>query len=155
MLHTYKTTQLLKSDIDTVWDFMRSPKNLAKITPLHMGFNIVGETSDIDTMYAGQIIEYYIKPIAGIPIHWVTEITQVKHKEYFIDEQRFGPYALWHHKHFLKVVEGGIEMTDIVHYKLPLGFIGRIANALFVRNEVEKIFNFRFKKIEELFNHGK
>ena len=80
MLHTYKTTQLLKSDIDTVWDFMRSPKNLAKITPLHMGFHIVGETSDIDTMYAGQIISYILKPLFNIPIKWMTEITHVKDK---------------------------------------------------------------------------
>ncbi|MEQ1732402.1 MAG: SRPBCC family protein [Bacteroidia bacterium] len=155
MLHHYTTTQFIKSDIDTVWDFMRSPKNLAKITPAHMGFNIVGYTEGIETMYAGQIIEYYVKPIAGIPLHWATEITQVKHKEYFIDEQRFGPYTFWHHKHFLKVVEGGVEMTDIIHYKAPFGIIGRIANALFIKQQVKAIFDYRFKKIDELFNNGK
>ena len=117
-----------------------------------MGFNLVGETSDIETMYAGQIIEYYVKPIAGIPLHWVTEITQVRHKEYFIDEQRFGPYSLWHHKHFLKIVEGGVEMTDIIHYKVPFGFIGKMANSLFIKKQVQKIFEYRFKKIDELFN---
>jgi ligand-binding SRPBCC domain-containing protein len=102
-------------------------------------------------MYAGQIIEYKVKPILGIPLYWMTEITQVKDQQYFIDEQRFGPYTLWHHQHHFKAVPEGVEMTDIVHYKIPLGFIGRIANTIFVQKQLKNIFDFRFKAAEEYF----
>jgi ligand-binding SRPBCC domain-containing protein len=155
MLHTIKTTQFLKSDLNTVWDFMRSPGNLEKITPSYMGFNIISDRKEIETMYPGQIIEYYVTPVLGLKMHWVTEITHVEHLKYFVDEQRFGPYKLWHHKHFLKEVSGGVEMIDIVHYKIPFGFIGKIANTLFIKNKLKEIFDYRFKKLEELFNHGK
>jgi ligand-binding SRPBCC domain-containing protein len=155
MLHTLKTTQILKSDMDTVWKFMSSPKNLARITPDYMGFQILSDEEDLKEMYSGQLIEYYVTPVMGIKMHWVTEITHVQDKHYFVDEQRFGPYALWHHKHFLKEVSEGIEMTDIVHYKIPLGFIGRIANTLFIKNKVKEIFDHRYSILEELFNHGK
>ncbi|MEO6901678.1 MAG: SRPBCC family protein [Bacteroidia bacterium] len=151
MLHTLQTHQLIKSDIKTVWEFMSSPKNLAIITPDYMGFEMI---NNIDTgkMYTGQIIEYYVKPIMNIKLYWVTEITHVKENEFFIDEQRFGPYAFWHHKHFLKEVPEGIEMYDLVHYKLPFGFIGKMANALFVKKQLKEVFDYRFKKVEEIFN---
>jgi ligand-binding SRPBCC domain-containing protein len=155
MLHTLTTTQFLKSDIDTLWLFMSSPKNLATITPPYMGFHILSDDKDIVYMYPGQIIEYFVTPVLGIKMHWVTEITHVKSRQYFVDEQRFGPYKLWHHKHFLKEVEGGVEMIDIIHYKIPFGFIGRIANALFIKNKIKEIFDYRFKKLEELYNHAK
>jgi len=102
-------------------------------------------------MYAGQLIEYTVKPVAGIPLYWMTEITQVKDRTYFIDEQRFGPYSLWHHQHHFKEIPGGVEMTDIIHYKNPLGILGRIANDLFVKNKLKTIFDYRFKKVEEMF----
>jgi ligand-binding SRPBCC domain-containing protein len=155
MLHTLKTTQILKSDMDTVWEFMSSPKNLARITPDYMGFQILSDEEDLKEMYSGQLIEYYVTPVMGIKMHWVTEITHVQDKHYFVDEQRFGPYALWHHKHFLKEVPEGIEMTDIIHYKIPFGFIGRIANTLFIKKKVKEIFDHRYSILEELFNHGK
>jgi ligand-binding SRPBCC domain-containing protein len=151
MLHTFTTKQLINSDIQSVWDFISSPGNLAKITPEFMGFDIIGNKSDLGKMYPGQIIEYYVSPFAGIKMHWVTEITHVKDKEYFVDEQRSGPYSMWHHQHFLREVEGGVEMTDIVHYKAPLGFLGKIANALFIRKQLKKIFDYRYRKIEEIF----
>lgn len=154
MLHTLRTTQLLKSDMNTVWEFMSSPMNLAKITPSYMQFNILSDKNDLKEMYPGQLIEYTVTPLLGIKMYWATEITHVQNKQYFVDEQRFGPYKLWHHKHFLKEVPGGIEMTDVVHYKIPLGFIGRMANRLFIQNKVKEIFDYRFKKLEELFNHG-
>ena len=154
MLHTLRTTQLLKSDVNTVWEFMSSPMNLAKITPSYMQFNILSDKNDLKEMYPGQLIEYTVTPLLGIKMYWATEITHVQNKQYFVDEQRFGPYKLWHHKHFLKEVPGGIEMTDVVHYKIPLGFIGRMANRLFIQNKVKEIFDYRFKKLEELFNHG-
>ena len=151
MLHTLQTKQFIKSDIQTVWDFMSSPENLAKITPPYMGFKILTDLNN-SKMYPGQIIEYYVTPVAGTKMHWVTEITHVKNLEFFVDEQRFGPYSFWHHKHFLKQVDGGVEMTDIVHYKAPFGIIGKIANALFIGKKIKEIFDFRYKKLEEIFN---
>lgn len=152
MLHTIQSKQFIKSDITTVWQFISSPKNLALITPPHMGFDIISQEADAENMYAGQIIEYYVKPLLGIKMHWVTEITQVKVNEYFVDEQRVGPYTLWHHQHFIKEMDGGVEMTDIVHYKAPFGFLGRMANALFIKKQLKTIFDYRYNKIEELFN---
>lgn len=155
MLHTLKTSQFLKSDIGSVWDFMSSPANLAVITPTYMGFKILSDQEDIKKMYPGQIIEYKVTPVLGIGMQWVTEITHVLHHRYFVDEQRFGPYSFWHHKHFLKEVPGGVEMTDILHYKIPFGFIGSIVNSLYIRNKIKEIFDYRFQKLEKLFNDGK
>ncbi len=155
MLHTLKTNQVLKSDIKTVWDFMSSPKNLALITPSYMGFNILSDQEDIKIMYPGQIIEYDVTPLMGIKMQWVTEITHVVHHQYFVDEQRFGPYAFWHHKHFLKEVSGGVEMSDLLHYKVPFGVLGKVVNAIFIKNKINEIFDYRFNKLEQLFNQGK
>lgn len=118
-----------------------------------MRFEIIGDKNDLRKMYTGQIIEYFVSPVAGIRMHWVTEITHVSENEYFVDEQKIGPYSLWHHKHFLKEVDGGIEMTDIVHYKAPLGILGDLVNSLFIRNQLKKIFDYRYKKIDEIFNN--
>jgi ligand-binding SRPBCC domain-containing protein len=148
--HSIKTVQKIPVSLDKAWDFFSNPANLQAITPDGMGFKTISKHHG-DIMYAGQIIEYTVKPILGIPIYWMTEITQVKDKEYFIDEQRFGPYSLWHHQHHFKTIEGGVEMTDIIHYKNPLGFIGRIANSLFVKKKLDTIFKYRFQKVEELF----
>jgi ligand-binding SRPBCC domain-containing protein len=115
-----------------------------------MSFSIIS-TFHGDRMYAGQIIEYKVVPMLGIPVYWMTEITHVESRKYFIDEQRFGPYALWHHQHHFKEIAGGVEMTDIVNYRMPLGFIGRMANDLFVKGELKSIFDFRSAKVEEMF----
>ena len=115
-----------------------------------MGFKVISKHHG-DTMYAGQNIEYTVKPLLGIHLYWMTEITQVKDNQYFIDEQRFGPYSLWHHQHHFKAMEGGVEMTDIVHYKNPLGVLGRLANTFFVKKKLDTIFNYRYQKVEELF----
>jgi ligand-binding SRPBCC domain-containing protein len=151
MIYTLQTTQLIKNDIKTVWEFMSSPQNLAAITPDYIGFEIINNLHT-GKMYAGQIIEYYVKPIMNIKLHWVTEITYVKENEFFIDEQRFGPYAFWHHKHFLKEVPQGVEMYDLIHYKLPFGFIGKIGNNLFVKKQLKEVFDYRYQKLEEIFN---
>jgi ligand-binding SRPBCC domain-containing protein len=148
--HTIKTVQKLPISLEEAWAFFSSPVNLAKITPEHLGFKMISSYHG-DTMYAGQIIEYQVKPVLGIPMYWMTEITQVVDKKYFIDEQRYGPYSLWHHQHHFKAIEGGVEMTDIVHYKIPLGFLGRIANSLFVKNQLKQIFTYRFTKTNEVF----
>ena len=131
------------------WDFLSDPKNLKVITPDHMGFNI---TSGADRpMFQGQIIQYIVKPFPGYSTKWVTEITHVKEGEYFVDEQRFGPYSLWHHKHFIKEIEGGVEMEDIIDYKIPFGILGQLAQPLVVKKQLQQIFNYRETKLNELF----
>ena len=118
-----------------------------------MQFEVVNYEIHQEKMYAGQIIEYYVTPFAGFRTHWVTEITHVTENEYFSDEQRIGPYKLWHHQHFIKKVEGGFEMTDLVHYKVPFGFIGEIVNSLIIKKKLKGIFDYRYKKFEEMFNY--
>lgn len=136
--------------MEKAWDFFSSPANLQQITPSSLGFSIISKFHG-DNMYAGQVIEYKVRPVMGIPLYWMTEITHVSEGKYFVDEQRFGPYSLWHHQHHFRVVEGGVEMTDIVHYKLPFWFLGDIANSLLVKRQLKGIFDFRFKKVESLF----
>jgi ligand-binding SRPBCC domain-containing protein len=139
----------IKSDIQTVWDFFSSPQNLKKITPAHMGFHIIAGGQGL--MYPGHIISYKVKPLFGIPMLWVTEITHVVDKQFFVDEQRIGPYRMWHHEHHFVPVDGGVEMTDIVSYALPFGFIGRLAHRILVRKKVENIFKFRKRVINTYF----
>lgn len=148
--HSIKTVQKIPVSLEKAWEFFSNPANLQAITPGNMGFKIIS-TYQGEKMYAGQLIEYTVKPVAGIPVYWMTEITQVKDRQYFIDEQRFGPYKLWHHQHHFKEIPGGVEMTDIVHYKNPLWVLGKLANVLFVKNKLKSIFTYRFQKVEELF----
>ena len=144
-------TQILPISLAQAWDFFSSPQNLSKITPKHMGFEILYISGGAKA-YAGQIIRYNVNVLPGIKMHWVTEITQVKESAHFIDEQRFGPYALWHHQHHFKEVPGGVEMTDEVNYALPLGILGRLAHALFVGGEVKRIFDHRYRVLEKYFD---
>jgi ligand-binding SRPBCC domain-containing protein len=148
--YSLKKVQRLPISLDEAWDFFSSPRNLKEITPAYMGFTILSN-SDSEKMYAGQIITYKVRPVLGIPLFWMTEITHVEDKKYFVDEQRFGPYALWHHAHFFKAIEGGVEMTDLVNYKLPLGFLGNIAHAVFAKKQLEGIFDYRVKVLDEKF----
>lgn len=127
------------------WDFLSSPKNLQKITPEKMGFTILSGADR--PMYAGQIIQYKVSPLPGYTTKWVTEITHVKQGTYFVDEQRFGPYALWHHKHFINEVEGGVEMEDIIDYKLPFGILGQIAHPIVVKKQLSQIFEYREQEL--------
>ncbi len=143
------TKQLVPITLKEAWDFFSSPKNLKEITPDYMGFHIRSEYDG--KMYPGQIIEYTVKPVLGIPMYWMTEITQVKEQHFFIDEQRVGPYNMWHHQHFFREVEGGVEVEDMVHYRLPLGPLGNIAHALFVKKQLQGIFDYRKKVLEERF----
>jgi ligand-binding SRPBCC domain-containing protein len=140
--------QLVPATIDEVWDFISSPENLNEITPDYMGFDIASEDLP-DKMYPGMIISYKVRPLLGIPMTWVTEITHVVEKKYFVDEQRIGPYALWHHQHFIVPHENGVMMRDIVSYKPPLGFLGSIANMLFIRRQLEGIFAYREKALKK------
>ncbi len=148
-IYTLHKKQNIPISKEEAWKFLSDPKNLKKITPEYMGFDIVSGAEK--EMYPGQIIEYIVKPVFGIPNKWVTEITHVVENKFFVDEQRFGPYALWHHKHFLKEIPGGVEMEDLIHYKVPFGIIGQLVNPILVRPKLEEIFEFRRNKLIELF----
>jgi ligand-binding SRPBCC domain-containing protein len=153
-IYNLKRTQFLPISIKEAWEFFSSPANLSKITPGHMGFKIL-YMSGGPKMYPGQVIRYIVYGLPGIPMNWMTEITHVQEPNYFVDEQRFGPYALWHHQHHFKEVEGGVEMTDEVNYAIPLGFLGRLANWLFVAREVNRIFDHRYNVLESYFTKEK
>lgn len=144
-------TQLLKASMNEVWDFISSPQNLKVITPDHMGFQVTSD-SDSKTMYPGMIITYKVSPLLGIKMDWMTEITHVSEKNFFVDEQRLGPYKLWHHQHKIKQVEEGVLMTDIVTYIPPYGLIGRLANSLFIKKQLEEIFAYRNVVLHKMFN---
>ncbi|MBB2149321.1 SRPBCC family protein [Pedobacter gandavensis] len=146
-----KFSQQLPVPLATAWDFFSSPMNLAKITPAKMAFQVTSGVQIQEKMYPGMIITYKVSPLLGIKLNWMTEITQVKDQEYFIDEQRFGPYRFWHHQHHFRAINGGVEMNDILTYGLPMGIFGRIANTLFVAAELQQIFKFRKNKVIELF----
>lgn len=148
-VYRLSSKQQLPISMDEAWFFLSNPANLKEITPKYMSFDIISGADR--PMFSGQIIQYIVTPILGIKTTWVTEITHVVAKEYFVDEQRFGPYALWHHKHFIKPIKGGVEMEDIIDYKLPLGFLGRLVHPFLVKPKLTEIFNYRTKKLVELF----
>lgn len=141
-----KRVQVLHTTLDAAWDFFSRPDNLNEITPPYMKFKTRSNSGE-GKIFAGQIITYTVRPLPGIPMFWMTEISHVKDKEYFVDEQRFGPYAFWHHSHFFKEVADGVEMTDVVHYKLPFGFAGLLGKGL-VKRQLENLFNYRYKVLE-------
>jgi ligand-binding SRPBCC domain-containing protein len=149
-VHSIKTVQKIPVSIEEAWNFFSSPANLQAITPGNMRFKVISKNHG-EKMYSGQVIEYKVSPLLRIPLYWMTEITHAEKLKYFIDVQRKGPYSLWHHQHHFKKMEGGVEMTDIVHYKNPWGFIGEIANSVFIKRQLKKIFEYRFLKVEELF----
>jgi ligand-binding SRPBCC domain-containing protein len=152
--YQFYKTQIIKGSIEEVWDFISSPENLKEITPDYMGFEITsGNLSE--KMYPGMIISYKVKPLLGIKMLWVTEITHVEEKRYFVDEQRIGPYSIWHHQHFIEPAGQGVLMTDIVSYKPPLGFLGALANTIFIGKRLDNIFTYREKKLEKLFPGSK
>ncbi len=146
----FQTVQFLPISLERAWDFFTDPANLEKLTPGDMMFRI---TSDFNSkkIYPGMIITYLVSPLFRIPIQWITEITHVKYNEYFIDNQISGPFKIWHHQHHFRIVEGGVEMTDIVHYIVGFGFLGRIANTLVVKKRVRRIFEYRRRILSESF----
>lgn len=148
-LYQLHSKQLLPITQQEAWDFLSDPKNLKVITPDAMGFEVLSGADR--KMYSGQIIQYNVSPFPGYKTRWVTEITHVKEGEYFVDEQRFGPYALWHHKHFIRKVQNGVEMEDIIDYKVPFGILGQLGNNLVIKKQLTKIFKYREEKLIELF----
>ena len=148
--YTLTQEQTLPCTLDQAWDFFSSPRNLKEITPDYLGFEITSPEL-ADKMYQGQIISYKVTPLLGIKLNWMTEITQVEDKKYFVDNQRFGPYKLWHHQHWFEEVSGGVKMKDIISYVLPFGPLGRIAHWLFIRKQLEGIFDYRTEVTDRLF----
>jgi ligand-binding SRPBCC domain-containing protein len=148
-IYQFKAKQLLPISIDKAWEFFSNPNNLPKITPPWLNFKVTSQLDD--KMYAGMIITYLVRPILNIPTTWVTEITHVREPNFFVDEQRFGPYKLWHHQHIFREAAGGVEMEDIVSYAVPFGFVGSIVNRLIISKKINEIFSFRKEKLTELF----
>jgi ligand-binding SRPBCC domain-containing protein len=148
--YQFHKQQKIRTTIDEIWNFISSPANLKEITPDYMGFDITTKNLP-DKMYAGMVISYEVSPLLGIKTTWVTEITHIIEKKYFVDEQRVGPYSLWHHQHILEPLEDGVLMSDIVSYQPPFGFLGALANKLIIKNKLNEIFDFRTKAIETKF----
>jgi ligand-binding SRPBCC domain-containing protein len=148
-IYQFRSKQFLPISIKEAWVFFSNPNNLPKITPPWLNFEV---TTQLDSkMYAGMIITYLVRPLLNIPTTWVTEITHVREPNFFVDEQRFGPYKLWHHQHIFRESENGTEMEDNVTYAVPFGFIGRIANSLIISKKINQIFSFRSRVLLELF----
>jgi len=148
-IYSVRAKQRLPISKQEAWDFLSKPENLKTITPTYMGFNILSGADR--PMYAGQIIQYIVTPVLKIKTKWVTEITHVVDGSYFVDEQRFGLYALWHHKHFVKEIDGGVELEDIIDYKVPFGIIGQLVHPFLVKPKLQEVFEFRRKKLIELY----
>ncbi len=149
-IYKIESTVFLKADLDTVWEYFSTPLNLNEITPPDMSFEIFTNLEGAK-MYPGMIINYRIRPLLNIPFRWTTEITHCEPKKFFVDEQRFGPYSFWHHQHHFKAVPGGVEMTDIVHYGLPFGPLGVMANSIYVEKKLQSIFDYRKEKVVDIF----
>lgn len=149
-IYSLKVEQTLNASIDEAWDFFSTPKNLQEITPDDIGFKI--QQLDGDEMYEGQIISYRIKLFPIYSTNWVTEIKHITPQVSFVDEQLFGPYKLWHHRHHFQEIDGKIIMTDHVHFKLPFGIIGRLFYPIIVKPKLKKIFRHRFEFVENKFN---
>ncbi len=149
-MYQLEHTQLIKQDIDVCWEFFTDPKNLEKITPKKMGFEILNDPAK--QVYPGLIIYYRIRPLFNLPVRWVTEITHISEKQFFVDEQRLGPYKIWHHEHHFQHTDQGVLMTDRVSYVMPFGILGRLVHRLLVRRQLEQIFAYRKEMIERMFN---
>jgi ligand-binding SRPBCC domain-containing protein len=149
-IHSLKSIQRLPVSMERAWAFFSDPRNLQALTPSSLNLKPTNEVWG-DEVYAGQVMTYTVKPLLGIPLEWMTVITQVERNKFFIDEQRKGPYRLWHHQHHFKSIEGGVEMTDLVHYRLPMGIIGQMLHQPLVRKKLEEIFLYRYSRIQDLF----
>lgn len=148
IMYTLEFSKKIPLSLDDCWNFFSTPLNLAMITPKYLGFKII-HPKEYSKMYSGQIIAYTIH-IFGIPINWITEIKHIQQPNYFVDEQRFGPYRFWYHEHRFKAIGKGVEMFDTIHYKIPYGFLGKLLHAK-VKKDLEKIFSYRSSKLDELF----
>lgn len=153
MVHYLHREQIISAPVEKVWEYFCDPKNLNEITPPDMNFEIV--KGGDQGMFEGQLIEYRVEFVRGIRSLWLTEIAHVRDCEYFVDEQRVGPYRFWYHEHKFENVHDGVKMTDHVTYVLPFGPLGDVVHAVWVGNRLKSIFDFRVRKIEELFGRVK
>ncbi|MEL6863625.1 MAG: SRPBCC family protein [Bacteroidota bacterium] len=151
-VYKLRTEQLLPISLEEAWDFFSTPKNLDAITPPDMSFQILSGADE--RMYSGQLITYKIRPLFNIPMNWVTEITHCVEKSYFVDEQRFGPYRFWHHQHHFTETDKGVLMVDLLHYGLPMGWLGEAVAGQFISNKVNHIFEYRYQILEAHFNNS-
>jgi len=149
-MHKYFTEQFLPISISEAWDFFSSPKNLALITPPELDFKILSKAENTG-IFEGQQIDYTVKPLFGIPLKWKTEIGKTSMHSFFTDKQLKGPYKVWEHTHTFVVQDNGVLMKDEIIYKLPLGFVGKLMNILFVRQKIKNIFEYRRKALDKLF----
>jgi ligand-binding SRPBCC domain-containing protein len=150
-LYTLHKTQRLPIDMATAWDFLSNPKNLSKLTPPEMQMTIISGADR--PMYAGQVLQYSVTPLPGFKTKWVSEITQYDEGRYFVDVQLYGPYAFWHHKHFIHKIDGGVEMEDIIDYKVPFGILGQWVHPFLVKPKLDAIFQFRKEQMEAIFGN--
>ena len=150
MVKEFHGVQKLAMGVQEAWEFLSDPRNLATITPPSMEFAVLSEYLP-EKMYPGLIIAYRVRPMLRLPLRWVTEITHVREPEYFVDEQRFGPYTFWHHKHFIRAIPGGVEMEDLIHYKVPGGPVGRWLAPWLVEPKLKEIFAYRRKQLADRF----
>lgn len=148
-IYTLHKTQKLPISLDEAWAFLCDPSNLSKLTPSEMNMTIISGADR--PMYAGQVLQYSVTPLPGFKTKWVSEITQYEHKKYFVDDQLYGPYAFWHHKHFVHEIDGGVEMEDIIDYKVPFGILGQFVHPFLVRPKLDAIFNYRKEQMETMF----
>ena len=149
MIYQIHKTLKLPIGISQAWDFFSNPRNLSLITPPWLCMKILSELPD--EIYNGLIIRYKVRPVLSIPLNWLTEISHVNEPHFFVDEQRYGPYRMWHHQHHFKEVPGGVIIEDIVDYVMPYGICGNFMHSLFIRNQLEKIFDFRASTLTKLF----
>ena len=149
-MHHFKAEQLLPIDIEEAWNFFSSPYNLSKITPPELDFKILSSLQEKEIV-EGMKIEYRVKPLWGISVHWKTEIANVENQKHFTDIQTHGPYKMWEHTHTFSKVDGGVLMNDVVKYKLPFGVIGRALNSFLVKRKIEIIFEYSKQILEKLF----
>lgn len=150
-MHQIEFKQQLNVELEEIWDFIKDPSNLEKITPSKMGFRIKISPKSKE-MYPGMMIGYTVKPILNIAMEWLTEITHVEHLKYFVDEQRIGPYTIWHHEHILESNDNGVLMTDIITYRIPFGFLGKLVNHIFIKKQLQEIFAFRKAVLHKKYN---
>jgi ligand-binding SRPBCC domain-containing protein len=152
-VHKLVSELYIPASVPLVWAFFCAPSNLQCLTPHYMKMRVTsGELPAV--IYAGQIITYKVSPLLGVPISWTTEITHVEPGRRFVDDQRRGPFKLWHHQHLFEPHGSGTSMIDIVHYEIPLWIAGEIAHRLFVRRQIEEIFEYRRRMIEQCFPRG-
>ena len=149
-IHQFNKQQILPISLDTAWGFFSSPKNLVHITPPEMKFKVLTKLTD-KNIHDGMLIEYAFKPFPGIRMKWKTRIDHVSHKFKFTDEQISGPYKMWEHTHTFTEITNGVLMIDTIYYQLPLGILGDIIHAMFIREKIKSIFCYRESTLTKLF----